>query len=195
MTSHQNPYPTQIAENLRFVAEQYRPNDPTRFCDISHYLHLFDHIFTRSINDYNIAINEVGINNVSYYPDISICLMEENLQSEQRNPIEPLNKPEYKLVHKILNKIGHKKLLQSDLHSDLHADLHADLLESTSQDIKIKIGLCLAQPVFYNNPKKLELITQLTNVLIKLYQNHPNIEYQILTFNYILSHNILFHQF
>jgi hypothetical protein len=53
---------------------------------------------------------------------------------------------------------------------------------------KVRIGIALAQPYFYENPNKTKLINSLANVLIKLYKNNHNIEYHFLNFNYDESH-------
>lgn len=42
---------------------------PYRSC--AHYLHIFDHVFVRSMNDYQICCHEIGEVNVSYYPDLA----------------------------------------------------------------------------------------------------------------------------
>lgn len=38
------------------------------------YLHLFDHVFVRSLHDYDVAIPEIGSKNVSYLPDAAMVL-------------------------------------------------------------------------------------------------------------------------
>ena len=40
----------------------------------THYLQIFDHVFVRSMNDYNVCCKEVGDVNVSYYPDLATLL-------------------------------------------------------------------------------------------------------------------------
>ena len=42
---------------------------PYKSC--AHYLHIFDHVFVRSMNDYQICCDEIGEVNVSYYPDLA----------------------------------------------------------------------------------------------------------------------------
>ena len=42
-------------------------------CDV-HYLHTFDHVFVRSMSDYEAAIKEVGIKNVTFSYDICFAL-------------------------------------------------------------------------------------------------------------------------
>ena len=73
------------------------------------YLHMFDHVFVRSTNDYELACKEIGKENVTLYPDAVMSL-------------------------------------------------HFVPRPTSQKQIK-KIGLCLAQPLFHNNPKKEELIT------------------------------------
>ena len=46
-----------------------------------------------------------------------------------------------------------------------------------------RVGICLAQPYFYDNINKASLFDSLLTVLVKLYYEH-NIEYHILAFNY-----------
>jgi hypothetical protein len=56
-------------------------------------------------------------------------------------------------------------------------------LKLTVQKRPIRVGICLAQPYFYENINKTSLFNSLLTVLVKLYHNH-NIEYHILAFNY-----------
>lgn len=48
---------------------------------------------------------------------------------------------------------------------------------------KKKLALCLAQPCFYNNNKKTELLNSLINCLIKFTNKYTNIEIHLLAFN------------
>lgn len=104
------------------------------FIASANYLHMFDHIFVRSMNDYNIAVAEVGERNVSFCQDISACI-------------------------------------------PFSASLK-------TQNEMINVGICLAQPCFYNNRNKCRLIDSLTNTLTRLYNERPNIVYHFLSFNY-----------
>lgn len=54
---------------------------------------------------------------------------------------------------------------------------------------RIRLGLCLAQPYFYQNPNKTRLINSLATVLARLYRERQDIEYHFLTFNYDDSHH------
>ena len=45
---------------------------PYKSC--SHYLHIFDHVFVRSMNDYDICCKEIGEDNVSFHPDLAVFL-------------------------------------------------------------------------------------------------------------------------
>jgi polysaccharide pyruvyl transferase WcaK-like protein len=93
------------------------------------YLHLFDHVFLRSKTDYQMAADEIGDKNVTYYPDASIVL----------------SQPIY------FNKTNKLK----------------------------KIALCLAQPMFYNNPNADLILNNISEIFKQLpYQLN------LLSFNY-----------
>ena len=61
-------------------------------------------------------------------------------------------------------------------------------LISTSHTINspriIKLGICLAQPAFHNNPQSEELIESIVNALIKLHNKYNYIQVHLLSFNY-----------
>jgi polysaccharide pyruvyl transferase WcaK-like protein len=47
-----------------------------------------------------------------------------------------------------------------------------------------RLGVCLAQPLFYSNPRKTVLISSLSNVLCRLYENfNHNVEFHFIAFN------------
>lgn len=52
---------------------------------------------------------------------------------------------------------------------------------------RFRLGVCLAQPLFYNNPKKSLLINSLVNVLTNFHHKNPFVEYHLLAFNYSSS--------
>lgn len=105
-----------------------------------HYLHMFDHVFVRSQNDFQVASKEIGELNVSYLPDVSVCLHE---------------------------------------CTDITA-LHAGI---RSFDV-VNVGVCLAQPLFYNNPKKRALLDSVCSAL-KMFADsvQSQVNFTLLAFN------------
>ena len=102
------------------------------------YLHVFDHVFVRSLNDYKIAMNEIGSKNVTYLPDASTYLIKHNFYTNQ--PI-------------------------------------------------LKLGICLAQPAFYNNPAAETILNSVIDALYKLYTNNKAVEFHLISFNYSKDEN------
>jgi hypothetical protein len=49
---------------------------------------------------------------------------------------------------------------------------------------KKRVGLCLAQPMFYNNPKKSVLIKAIISAIMKLHEEHKDTEFHMFAFNY-----------
>lgn len=124
-----------------FTGRVYAVSVGIPFASSTKYLHMFDHVFTRSKTDYNMAVKEIGSKNVTCLPtDIATVLSTPRLQA----------------------------------------------LKIKSPSNNIRLGLCLAQPYFYNNPNKNKLTRNLAKALVTLQQNHPNktIEFHFLSFNY-----------
>ena len=94
------------------------------------YLKMFDHVFVRSRQDYDIAAKEIGSKNVSLSGDISTMM-----------------------------RVKPSKIKLSYKH---------------------RIALCLAQPVFNQNP-------QLQEDLIEVLKRYPDYEFHLLAFNYNTS--------
>jgi polysaccharide pyruvyl transferase WcaK-like protein len=133
-----NDYFMNKAQNLlkTFKGRVYAVSVGIPFADSTKYLHLFDHVFVRSTTDYELAIKEIGIKNVTYCPDAAVSI-----------PVR-------------------KKVI------------------STNESV-IRIGVCLAQPAFYNNPKKSTLTNSFINAIINLRDTlHMNIELHMVAFNY-----------
>jgi hypothetical protein len=135
-----------------FVGRTYAISVGIPYKSMSKYLHIFDHVFVRSTNDYNVAIKELGENNVTYYPDLSVLI----------KPINPI------LTIPFYNRYLYKMRKQN-------------IVSLISKPISI--GICLAQPYFYNNKNKILLLDTILNSIIKLYKNY-NIELNFLCFNY-----------
>lgn len=124
----------------RFVGRVYAVSVGIPFASCAKYFHLFDHVFVRSMTDYDIATKEIGEQNVTYCPDAAMCIP-------------------YKKDHLITNPN------------------------------KLRMAICLAQPLFYNNPKKSSLVKSLSSCLIRLSNflkntHNIDIEYHMLSFNF-----------
>jgi polysaccharide pyruvyl transferase WcaK-like protein len=125
-----------------YVGRVYGISVGIPYASCSHYLHIFDHVFVRSMEDYRIASLEIGAKNVSYTPDISVILRYILRVQPPRIPIT----------------------------------------------VKKHVAICLAQPLFYNNPRKTQLITDLSSTLIDFAKKY-NVMYHIMAFNYNVNSN------
>jgi hypothetical protein len=118
-----------------FVGKVYGLSIGIPYQSCTHYLHIFDHVFVRSREDYKLACAEIGLLNVTYCPDITTFI-----------PMKP----------KPIN---------------------------TNTNI-IRVGVCLAQPLFYNNPKKTVIVNSLCNALIR-FSNEMQSQDKIVQYNFI----------
>jgi hypothetical protein len=149
------------------------------YINAAKYLHIFDHIFVRSQNDYDVAVKEIGNENLTVIRDISQCiplmlaspssLCSQILETQEKNSMES------------------ERLASSERHVVAMGGIPLTYIEKKPTE-KIRIGIALAQPYFYENPNKFKLIKSLLNVFIKLYKKNENIEYHFLNFNYHDSH-------
>lgn len=105
----------------------------------ANYLHLFDHVFVRSQNDYQVAVQTVGEMNVSICGDISLLLLEGS----------------------------------------------GSIVKRTRQPRQVNIGICLAQPAFYNNLHKDKLLNDIVNGLVQVNSSlsDAEVQYHLLPFN------------
>lgn len=55
---------------------------------------------------------------------------------------------------------------------------------STAYNRKSRVAICLAQPAFYKNPKKKEMLSTMAGALYELLLKQPNTEFYLLSFNY-----------
>lgn len=131
-----NKYFMSKAEKIfaKYTGKIYAFSVGVPYVSEARYLHLFDHVFARSIKDYNIACGEIGSKNVTLIPDASMFLCY----------------PETVIAY---NK-------------------------------KNRIGICLAQPAFYNNTNKRQIIANIANAIHDVFIMVPTTEFHLLSFNY-----------
>lgn len=98
------------------------------------YLHLFDHVFMRSVEDYIVACSEIGSVNASVMIDSAFCIPKRHTVAKSKK--------------------------------------------------EINIGLCLAQPVFWNNPKRFELIDSIINFTVHFAKQYKKAIIHLLSFNH-----------
>ena len=129
---------TKIHELLKsFKGPVYALSVGIPFHDDTKYLDIFDHVFVRSQQDYNIVSKAVGIDNVTVMPDVTLTL------SNRKTCF------------------------------------------SYEDDTTIKLGVCLANPMFSDNVHKDALITSICNILTRVLDS--KIKVYLLAFNYDVS--------
>jgi len=99
------------------------------------YLHMFDHVFTRSKTDCELAAKEIGSRNVTCCLDATLILQAPTSQYDW-------------------------------------------------QQVKKRIAICLAQPLFYNNSNSKAMVQALVSSFGALYDANQDIEYHFVPFNY-----------
>ena len=111
----------------------------------AHYLNLFDHVFVRSKNDYELACKTIGSHNVNFLCDSSILL-------------SSVKKSASRCISGLIGQ------------------------HITQNNIK-RIGICLAQPMFYNNSNTSNILYKLTQVFENISKYFENVEFHIIAFN------------
>lgn len=139
-----------------FVGRSYAISVGIPYEAATKYLHIFDHVFTRSTVDYDVAVKEVGEGNVTVCPDLSVLL-----------PFDVSNQFDIPFYKKFITSLRDKNVKKNPVERSMN------------------VGVCLAQPYFFENPNKSSLLSSLSRVLTKIFrQSNVKIEYHFLAFNY-----------
>lgn len=125
-----------------YVGRVYAFSVGIPYADDARYLHLFDHIYVRSSEEYDLAAAQVGTANVSRIPDAVFALYNPTIIPKNKVVVAPA---------------------------------------------VVNIGVCLAQPVFYDNPNRAALMSNITDALAALYARYPNVRFHLISFNYQLK--------
>jgi hypothetical protein len=152
-----NDYFMKKAQDLlkNFTGRSYAISVGIPYESAAKYLNLFDHVFVRSKNDYEIAVKEVGSENVTVIPDISALLSME------------------------------KPSTQYLTYYSKYIDAMKVKIPVTSIDTPLRIGLCLAQPYMYDNPASSSLFDSIVDALIMVQNHFKGkVEFDLLSFNY-----------
>ena len=157
------------------------------------YLHMFDHVILRSHADVNLAVSEIGRSNVTYSPDFSWMLSLDNCAQSslaKTNASMTKQKKKRRMAKTLSSLSNHSNLKPNqNVSSSLfecckslyhhHNDDNGSNINQQQQNQQqitdhlskpcrvLRIGVCLAQPAFYNNPNK----DRLCDELIQIFHN------------------------
>lgn len=160
----------------------------------AHYLDIFDHVFTRSKIDFDIAVSAIGANNVTYVPDAAFILKNvphnDNTVSQTQRITnindDLMNTSLRSFTAPLTHQYSIIRRSRSATYMTLISHQYNTYLKSSEK--KIKIGICLAQPVFYENNATPSMIASIAKAIIDLSHRYKSLqkelEFHLIPFNY-----------